>query len=718
MIRNPSISDLQQTVGDSGAGAKLFLHGPAGTGKTTAGVEWLTHLLEGGVPGGEILVIVPQRSLGVPYYEAAVDPALPPGGQVTVQTLGGVAQRTVELFWPLVAEDAGFGLPDRAPTFLTLETAQYYMARLVGPLLARGAFQSLVIDRNRIFSQILDNLNKSAVVGFPYIEIGRRLSDASAGDLDRQHVYEDAQRCATLFREHCLAHNLLDFSLQFDVFARYLWPMPLCRNYLLSTYRHVIVDNVEEDTPVVHDILVEWLSACESVLVISDEDAGYRRFLGADPESAARVAGVCERKIEFSESFTATPQLQALGSELARSLNQPPVVGAGDPRQVLVMQYHRYYPEMLDWVAEKVAELVQSEGVSPGEIAVLAPFLTDALRFALVDRLERKGLTTRSHRPSRALRDEPATRCLLTLAELAHPSWGMPPSRFDVAYALMLAIEGLDLVRAQMLSQIVYRVRGGVPALSAFEMIKPDMQQRLTFVLGERYDRLREWLEGYAGGETQPMDHFLSQLFGEVLSQPGFGFHDDYDAAAVAANLIESIQKFRRVAGLGGGVPGGKPLGQEYVEMVRDGVVAATYVTDWRLQPEDAVLLAPANTFLMNNRSVDYQFWLNVGGNGWWERLNQPLTQPYVLSRQWPPGAVWGDADEVATQRVVMFRLALGLVRRCRRKIYLGLSELSEQGTDQKGAFLVAFQRMLQRLRSADIDGQGAPADGVEADDV
>jgi len=689
-------------------------------GKTTAGVASLTHLLEGGVPGGEILVLAPQRSLGMPYHEAAVDPALPPGGQVTIQTLGGVAQRMVELFWPLVAEDAGFGPPDRPPTFLTLETAQYYMARLVGPLLARGAFQSLVIDRNRLYSQILDNLNKSAVVGFPITEIGQRLLSASAGDLDQQRIYEDAQRCATLFREHCLAHNLLDFSLQFDVFARCLWRMPLCRNYLISTYRHVIVDNVEEDTPVAHDILVEWLSACESVLVVSDEDAGYRRFLGADPKSATRVASVCEQSFEFSESFTTTPQLQALGSELAQSLDQPPVVGKGkgDPRRVLTLEYRRYYPEMLDWVAEKVAELVQTEGVALGEIAVLAPFLTDSLRFSLANRLERKGLATRSHRPSRALRDEPATRCLLTLAELAHPSWGTAPSSFEVAYALMLAIEGLDLVRAHMLSQIVYRVRGGAPMLSAFEMIKPDMQQRLTFVLGERYDRLRSWLADYAGGEIQPLDHFLSQLFGEVLSQAGFGFHDDYDAVTVAANLIESIQKFRVVAGLGGDVPGGRPLGQEYVGMVRDGVVAATYVTSWQLLPEDAVLLAPAYTFLMNNRAVDYQFWLNVGGNGWWERLNQPLTQPYILSRQWPLGVVWGDADEVATQRSAMFRLVLGLVRRCRRKIYLGFSELSEQGTDQKGALLVAFQRMLQRLRNVDIAAHDPDSDPVEASDV
>jgi len=672
-MRSITLSDYQRAVAEYRLDGKLFLHGPAGTGKTTAGVERLLFLLESGVPAGEILVVVPQRSLGMSYHEAASDPSVPPGGQVTVQTMGGVAQRMVELFWPLVAEDAGFARPDRPPTFLTLETSQYYMARLVGPLLAQGLFQSLVIDRNRLYSQILDNLNKSAVVGFPHTEIGERLKNAVEGALAQRRIYDDVQHCATLFRKHCLANNLLDFSLQFETFAKHLWPLPLCRNYLRSAYRHLIVDNVEEDTPVAHDILGEWLASFESALVISDEDAGYRRFLGADPESARRLEGRCDQAIEFSESFTTTPELRALGNELARSLNQQSEKSDRDPRTVLAVRYHRYYPEMLDWVADQVVELVHGDGVTPGEIAILAPFLTDSLRFSLMSRLEQKGVPTHSHRPSRALRDEPATHCLLTLAELAHPAWGSSPSTFDVAYALMQAIDELDLVRAQMLSQIAYRVRGGVPVLASFDVIKPDMQTRLTFVLGERYGRLRSWLLEYAEGTPQSLDHFLSRLFGEVLSQPGFGFHRDYDAAGVAANLIESIQKFRLVAALDGEEPRGKPLGQEYVEMVRDGVVAATYVTSWQLQPEDAVLLAPAYTFLMSNRPVDYQFWLNVGGKGWWERLNQPLTHPYVLSRQWPPGAIWGDGDENATRQVALHRLTLGLVRRCRRKIYLGL---------------------------------------------
>ncbi|MGC9400247.1 MAG: hypothetical protein ACP5HM_14085 [Anaerolineae bacterium] len=44
-----------------------------------------------------------------------------------------------------------------------------------------------------------------------------------------------------------------------DIFTPYLWPEPLCRDYLLSQYTHLLVDNVEEDTPVAHDLLADWL---------------------------------------------------------------------------------------------------------------------------------------------------------------------------------------------------------------------------------------------------------------------------------------------------------------------------------------------------------------------------------------------------------------------------------------------------------------------------
>jgi hypothetical protein len=392
-------------------------------------------------------------------------------------------------------------------------------------------------------------------------------------------------------------------------------------------------------------------------------------------------------------------------------LSKEAVKENGDLRTVLEFEYHRYHPQMLDWVADQAAGLVHEEGASPGEIVILAPFMSDALRFALVERLARRGVPARSHRPSRALRDEPAARCLLALAMVAHPDWGLPPARFDVAYALMSAIEDLDLVRAQLLTEIVYRPRQGRPLLTSFDRLNPDAQERITYQLGGRYENLRLWLEDYGLNPFPEIDYFFSRLFGEVLSQPGYGFHLDYDAGAAAANLIDSARRFRLVIQGASWEAEDKPpeasessslilhpssFGKEYVELVRDGVVAAQYLRGWEEAAEDAVLLAPAYTFLMGNRPVDYQFWLDVGGRGWAERLYQPLTHPYVLSRRWPAGVPWTDIEEIESSQEALYRLALGLVRRCRRAIYLGLSQLSESGYEHKGAFLAALQRLLR----------------------
>jgi hypothetical protein len=172
----------------------------------------------------------------------------------------------VELFWPLVADQAGFAHPDHPPTFLNLETAQYFMARVVEPLIDQGFFDSVTIDRNRLFSQVVDNLNKAAVVGFPHTELVSRLQGAWIGEASQAHLYADAQEAASRFREYCLAHNLLDFSLRVEVFLNQIWSVPVCRNYLAKTYHHLIFDNLEEDTPVTHDLFSEWLPQLESAL--------------------------------------------------------------------------------------------------------------------------------------------------------------------------------------------------------------------------------------------------------------------------------------------------------------------------------------------------------------------------------------------------------------------------------------------------------------------
>ncbi len=685
--------------------AKIFLSGPAGCGKTTVGVERMRALLNAGVPGESILMLTPQRTLQEPYLDLLDSPERGAGGEVTPATLGGLARRMVDLFWPLAAEPAGFAHPDQPPGFLTLETALYYMAGIVRPLLEQGYFESLAINRNRLYSQIIDNLNKAAIVGFPHTEIGARLDAAFLGEPAQRRIYADAQECANRFRAYCLEHNLLDFSLQFEVFANLLWPQPPVRDYLTRTYRHLLYDNLEEDFPRAHDLLREWLPEFESALLIYDEGGGYRKFLGADVDTGYALRELCQEHLVLQETFVTTAPVAQLNNALTAAIAPEadhlyfPLSndesGAFSPATAFSVIQSRFYPELLDSIAAETRRRLD-EGLPPSEIVILAPYLSDALRFALMHRLEQLGVPVRSHRPSRSLRDEPASHALLTLAMLAHPEWEQRPAKFDVAYALLQAIDGLDLVRAQLLTEIIYRQRDF--SLSPFEGIKPEVQERITYLLGERYTRLREWILASRESERLPLDHFLRKLFGELLSQPGFGFHSNFDSVRVAASLVESVKKFRQNLT---GLPNLSGLGPEYIAMLNDGVIAAQYVESWSSPIAEAVLVAPAHTFLMMNRPATVQFWLDVGASGWFERLSQPLTHPYVLARGWEAsagsvGRVWTDSDEVAASRESLARLVSGLLHRCREHLYIGASELGESGFEQRGELIRAFQKVLQ----------------------
>lgn len=687
------LTDLQHSLAQQPPNTKTLLTGPAGCGKTTAAVARVLALVESGVPADSILLLTPQRGLQNPYLEAiAAQPYA--GGEVTPATMGGLARRMVDLFWPLAAEVAGFARPDLPPVFLTLETAQYYMAHLVRPLLDQGYFESVSMDRNRLYSQIIDNLNKAAVVGFGVGEIGERLTDAWGGDPAHKRIYADAQDCANRFRAYCLEHNLLDFSLQFEIFANILWNEPTARGFLARSYRHLVYDNLEEEGPRAHDLLVEWLPEFDSALLVMDSDGGFRQFLGADPHSAVQFEALVDEVFYFETSFVqdeAVLDLEAgLTSALERETNLALPAEESVGERAFDFITARFYPELLDDICLQTQALIDA-GTPPSEIAILSPYLSDSLRFAMMNRLETAGIPVRSHRPSRSLRDEPASQALLTLACLAHPGWDIRPGRFDLTYALTLALNA-DLVRAQLLTDITYRPRD--LRLTSFDEVNPEMQERITYGIGIRYTQFANWILAYRESDPLPLDHFLRKLFGEVLSQPGFGFHHNLDAVRVAASLVESVFKFRQA--LEGFIETEPYLpGREYISMLQDGVIAAQYMQPYESNP-DAVLVAPATTFILMNRPVTCQFWLDAGSSGWSERLSQPLTQPHVLSRHWQPGRIWGDSDEVAAENEALSRLVSGLLRRCRRKIYLGLPDLGETGYEQRGALLRAFQYVLQ----------------------
>jgi hypothetical protein len=673
--------------------------------------------LQQGVPPRDILVLLPQRTLAWPYYEALRGTAGgSAAGRVRVATIAGLARELIARFWPQIAGPAGF-VPERLPQFLTFETAQYVLDHVAAPAIAAGAFEGVAVARPRLLAQILDNLDRLAANDLPLDELAARLKAAWSGDTARARVYDQVQALAAEYRQVCLNNSLLDWSLQVEVLLHHVLALPEARETLLGGYRHLIVDNSEENPPVVHDLMRQWLPVCESALVVHDTGGGYRLLLGADPAGSLALAPLCRRHETLPDSTVPAPGVAVLGAELEAALGQAPRGRRRrSPRHMLPavrFESRRLYPEMLGWAAEQVSRLVMEEGVPPDEIAVLLPFVSDSAQFALAERLAPFGISLRVHRPGRALSGDPNVRALLTWARLAHPDWHRPPSADETARALVLSVADMDPVRARLLVDIVYRVRdasprsgAGRPALTSFEQIVPATQERIGRLLGGRYDEVWRWLEAYRAGGPLPLEQFVRRLVDELLAQPGFGFTPGSAAAASAATLVESIEKFS--ATLSPLQPAGPAaLGAEYVSMVERGIVAGQYLSSWEPGARPGVLVASPLTFVLMNRPVRVQLWLDVGSRAWFERVYQPLSQPYVLSRAWSfsppggPGRLWTDEDEVRVRRESLAQLVLGLAYRCRERVYLAYSELNEQGYEQRGALLQAIVTVLNRAAAS-----------------
>ena len=734
--------------------ATTFLTGPAGAGKTGRAVETLRRWLTHNIPANNILVLVPQLTLAQPYRDLLRDSQLAGAGTVDVLTMNGLALKTIELFWPLIAAPARFGRPTAPPIFLSIETAQYYLQQAIAPLLRQGYFDPnvvpLTISLPRLMSQMLDNLNKAALMGLPHNQVGQRLAASVALDPGSRVALEHTQACVNRFREFCLARNLLDFSLRIETFDNHLWPVAGVKQFILNRYRYLIVDNIEEDNPFAHRILRDWLPQTDESLVIYDEDAGYRIFLGANWRTAHKLSDLAGETIRLTESHVAPPLMLELGRRAAKILgvevalqtenpdletrakaeakpSPTPILHSPfsilhslDPRLVMTFQQQRFYPQMIDWVVARIAALIKEDGVSPNEIVVLAPFVSDALRFSFTNKMAQLGLPARSHRPSRPLSEEPAAKTLLTLARLAYPHWQLLPEPFDVTQALTQSIAGLDLIRANLLTQVVYRPHQkplealtNIDILYPFEQIEGNIRERISYEVGTKFDRLRTWLLDLHNQADPPvLDHFFNRLF-ELLSQPGFGFHSQQESGEVVANLIDSARQFRQVAEqvpLAAGpdgqdevrLPTVDELNRAYLATIEAGIAAAQYMRSWDAAPDEAVLITPATTFLMSNRPVDYQFWLDAGSSGWWERIAQPLTHPYILTEDYPAGRPWTDADEVKAQQDRLYRLVVGLTRRCRRHVFITNAEVGEQGYEQRGQLLIVLQQMLRQLQRED----------------
>ena len=697
----PVFTAEQRRIIEADPDERIRVSGRAGCGKTSAAAERVRFLLENADAWPQVLVFTPGRNYDGPYREILSRDGLRPA----VTTYNSYIQNCLKLFWPLIADRTEFGRRKNFPMFLTIEAAQIMMARLIAPKLDAGYFSGLTASMSRVFNQVMVALHKCASAEIPFEQYPEIMRSSWGGDGALLPVFEQTYECGMLFRETCLRHNLLDYSLQLEVFNRHLLPHPVFRDWLREQKVHFVFDNTEEEVPAAHHFVREIAPFCRSMLLIYDRDGGYRSFMGCDPVSAEELGSLCDMQAELDRSFVSSPAVQGM-EQVIRNPKLGNSELTASPRSAFTFASGHHYPEMIKKAVSDVAGLIRLRGVAPKDIVILAPLVSDVLYTEMERGLREQGIRVYLHRPSRPLLNERVTRSLLTVCQLVKPIPGTQVRLLDIVQMAQCFITGLDPMRGQLLVGAMFRERKQddpdpmLYEIRPFAELSAEKRARIPETIAARFEILRKWIEGQRKNKANSPERIISAFFNDVLIRDGF--NTDPETNLGVRKVMDSMTKYREVLdylGTEEAPEGELPGWEDYFRLVGLGMINAKYYEELYAQPEDTVLISLTSAYLSMNRHADYQIWLNVGAPRWWERFYGELTNDAVLSRHWIPDKKWDVLTASAYNDSHMTRQICGLLCRCRKQVKAYASELNEAGMEQRSRLLMLFASMTRRFK-------------------
>ncbi|GAB2453180.1 ATP-dependent DNA helicase UvrD2 [Xylanimonas ulmi] len=337
------------------------LHGPvvvlagAGTGKTRA----ITHRIAYGVRSG---VYKPTTVLAVTFTARAAGEMrtrLRDLGVVGVQarTFHAAALRQLGYFWPRVIG----GAPSRIVEHKAALVAE--AARLVGVSVDRVAVRDLASE--------IEWAKVSLVAAEDYARRALAEGRPAPAGFDHQQV----ARLATAYEEVKGERGVMDFEDVLQILAGILAENRTVAEEVRAQYRHFVVDEYQDVSPLQQFLLDQWLGDRSDLCVVGDPSQTIYSFTGASPRYLLDFRKRFPRahEVRLVRDYRSTPQVVRLANELLRrgrvtgALELRAQRPAGPP--VAFTAYDDDDAEAAG-VAAKAARLV-AEGMRASEIAVL-----------------------------------------------------------------------------------------------------------------------------------------------------------------------------------------------------------------------------------------------------------------------------------------------------------------------------------------------------------
>lgn len=343
----------QQAVARQVTGPLAVLAG-AGTGKTRAITYRIAYAVASGVyPADSVLAVTFTRRAAFEMRYRLAQLGVP---KVQARTFHSAALRQAQHFWPSV-----IGGP--MPPIIA------HKASMVSSAAARlgiTADKTLVRD---IASEI--EWAKVSLIDSAHYEQALATGREAPGDLSADQM----ANLLDMYEEAKEDRGVLDFEDVLVILCGMLQERSDVAKKIRAQYRHFVVDEFQDVSPLQRKLLDLWLGGRHDVCVVGDVAQTIYSFAGADPQYLLDFAREHRgtRIVRLTRDYRSTPQIVSLAnSVMARAAGEGAVhleSQRPDGPDVAFTTYDTDAAEA-DGVASRVEALIEA-GTPPHEIAVL-----------------------------------------------------------------------------------------------------------------------------------------------------------------------------------------------------------------------------------------------------------------------------------------------------------------------------------------------------------
>ena len=354
-----SLNDEQHAAVTAPPGPLLVLAG-AGSGKTRTLTYRVAYLLSQGVKPGEILLLTFTNKAAKEMLHRVQDLTGIEPGRFWGGTFHSIGNRALRMFGESIGLPKNFTIldADESETLLkqAVESADktFFKEKTnprPGPL-----FSVLSLARNTQLP-IAATVEKN----FPqYLEIADRFPEFAA-------AYEKKKR----------EDKVCDYDDLLELWLRLLTDAPDVAAYFNQRFRHVLVDEYQ-DTNTIQAQIVDRLAPHHRIMAVGDDAQCIYSWRGADFENIMtfpdRHEGTVIHRIETN--YRSTPEILTFANGVLAA--QPK--GRHFDKELRAARKHGSKPAVIQamddkeqaaFVLRRIQTLVEEEGVSPDEIAVL-----------------------------------------------------------------------------------------------------------------------------------------------------------------------------------------------------------------------------------------------------------------------------------------------------------------------------------------------------------